>query len=603
MEKPPLTLIIGNPPSSDALISVNKTDKIIENLLEDFRPPKDKRKTRQNIQKQLNNQFVRFLRWACNKLLSSKIGVLALVIPSSFAEHGSYVYARKWLVENFHKLWFLDIDSDARTGIPSSSLFKTLQGRSLLIGVIDVALKTECEFVNYGSLAHLSSADKMKFLTEARAHKECLNMFSPVLINKQTYGFRGLTQTPGTDYEKFWKLYSDNNEKDSIFLRHCSGLKLAPTSLFVHTNKNALIRRNRDIADERNSVQDIKTKWFSGQDKPPSASKFDSSIRKEIDKAVKDASVPLIRYAYRPMINLWALISEEVLSKLANFGGGGTRYRPEILKAFENKGVFGFVVAPAPKDIGKSLHRFVSFCWHIPDNDLCKRGNAHIFCNKFPQYKTNRDRWDSKPVNNVNSELIDKLKPLLNKSDNEIIDLIIFYIYGVMSSNSYLEEFKASLFKVAASSDAPRIPITKNVKLFLGVADCGRKLAEIEKANYEIELPKTYELLIAAFKKPFLMTSYKVDTKVGTIYLCEERQVKIKLDKLSPEILDMQISGYNVVQQWLKIYSHRYSRIPFSKDEYLVFLSLLAKINLQTQILKELDDKITKIITEPSNLL
>ena len=62
-----------------------------------------------------------------------------------------------------------------------------------------------------------------------------------------------------------------------------------------------------------------------------------------------------------------------VLSLLKNIGGGGTRYRPELFSAYNHVNTIGISFSPAPKDIGKSLHRFVSFAWFLPDNDLSKR--------------------------------------------------------------------------------------------------------------------------------------------------------------------------------------------------------------------------------------
>ncbi len=83
-----LKLVIGNPPCSDTLRENTTEDfSIINDLMEDFRPPKAMRRGRQNIQKQVNNPFMQFLRWSCKKLLNSKNhSVLALVVPLSFLE-------------------------------------------------------------------------------------------------------------------------------------------------------------------------------------------------------------------------------------------------------------------------------------------------------------------------------------------------------------------------------------------------------------------------------------------------------------------------------------------------------------------------------------
>lgn len=133
--KPPIVLAIGNPPSSDSFgpHTTGPNFSGIDLLLNDFRPERTERRKRQNTQKQVRNDFMKFLRWSANKVLASDMGVLAMVLPSTFALHPTYSHARKWLTQHFAEFWILDIDSDLRTGVRSSSLFNTQQGRMMLV--------------------------------------------------------------------------------------------------------------------------------------------------------------------------------------------------------------------------------------------------------------------------------------------------------------------------------------------------------------------------------------------------------------------------------------------------------------------------------------
>lgn len=70
----------------------------------------ERRQGRQNIQKQINNPFMQFLRWGCEKLANSRChSVLAFIVPLSFLEAESYKYARKYLVERFSHIWAVAI--------------------------------------------------------------------------------------------------------------------------------------------------------------------------------------------------------------------------------------------------------------------------------------------------------------------------------------------------------------------------------------------------------------------------------------------------------------------------------------------------------------
>ncbi|HAR96741.1 MAG TPA: hypothetical protein DCR97_12390, partial [Deltaproteobacteria bacterium] len=78
--QPPIVLVIGNPPSSDSFGPHSSGDNFatIAQLLDDFRPAEEERHSRQNIQKQIRNDFMKFLRWSAERVLASDMGVLAL---------------------------------------------------------------------------------------------------------------------------------------------------------------------------------------------------------------------------------------------------------------------------------------------------------------------------------------------------------------------------------------------------------------------------------------------------------------------------------------------------------------------------------------------
>src|SRR4029077_20093637 len=131
-------------------------------------------------------------------------------------------------------------------------------------------------------------------------------------------------------------------------------------------------------------VEELLRRWYKGQDRPPGSGKFSSTVRAAFrDRLNSQKGESAVLYSYRPMLNLPALVSEDILRVLARAPGGGTRYRPEIVSAYKDRRTFGIAVAPSPKDLGENLERFASFCWYLPDNDLSKRGNAHVFCNYF----------------------------------------------------------------------------------------------------------------------------------------------------------------------------------------------------------------------------
>lgn len=595
MAKPPLTLIIGNPPSSDSQNhSIGEGFEIIQEMLNDFRPPSIKRTTRQNVQKQLQNEFVKFLRWSTNKLLLSNNGVLALIMPSSFAENPSYKYARKWLLDHFSKFWILDIDLDGRTGVRSSSLFHTLQGRLLLIAVINQQ-QTSNRKIYHHSISELSKNEKIKYLG---SNDKKLSGFKEFEIDESTYALRPKKPFNRDLYNKFWNLYADGEEGRYIFKRHCSGIKLAPSSLFVHISKPILKRRSSKIADLEIPANDIISNWYQGQDRPPNTTKFTEGVRREIGNALGGSQSSIFDYSFRPFLTIPALISETVLQELTQAPGGGTRYRPEVISAFKFPETIGIAIAPSTKELGESLHRFASFCWALPDNDLCKRGNSHIFCNVFPEYKRTRRSWNPNPVANINTELLERLG-ISDPKD------IVFYVYGVLCSDVYLDEFEGALFTMSNSDTWPKIPVPSNLSKFKKIAEYGKKLAENEKSvsMSEMELKQPFSDFKSLHLSEFQLTRFFIKPEEESLTLIGNNNTELEIKPIAREILEFQVAGYQVLQQWLKMYSYVYSRSNFTYENYTNLLYLLQSISNQINIIRNIDREVTELINDDDQLL
>jgi hypothetical protein len=606
LAEPPLTLIIGNIPSSDAYAHADGPHfDLINRMVEDFRPPLIQRRSRQNIQRALQNPFVKFLRWTAARLqANTESGLFALVLPSAFAENQSYRYARKWIAERFPNLWLLDIDSDGRTGQAASGVFKTLQGRSLLVGVKGSADSQSPE-IRYASIVNLQRVEKLEELARDRNGSEILEMFETIGLDEATYNFRPAGLYDAEPYNRFWPLYPNdetpNADERCVFERHCSGIKLAPSAMFVHPLLPLLKRRSRDIGNATIPVETLIREWYSGQDKPPSAKKFSSEVREAIGRATKDNRFE--QYAFRPLMHLPALLSEEALSLLAAQPNSGTRPRPEVLSAFRHPDTIGMSIAPAPKELGGEIHRFVSLCWGPPDNDLCSRGNAQILCNQFPENKLPRRNWNPTPLPNIDSQLVETLTTIIGKSAEETSKLVVYYSYAIMCSTVFLKTFEAALLITVDTANRPRIPFPRDARLFMSIAEMGAQLAELENPNHPTLLTNNIVRFSDLYKGEFILSSSKIDEEAETLNLLENKAIACSINPIPREILGFQVGGYAVLQQWLKFHSNRYTRSAFTKEQYLDLLTLLSRIERQMGIVDQLNAEVPALLEHDAPLL
>jgi hypothetical protein len=587
----PITLVIGNPPSSDSSkTNIGEDFSKISELMDDFRPPVESRHGRQNTQKQINNPHLQFLRWACNKLeQSDNHSVLAYIVPATFLEAESYKYARKYMVENFSSVSVVSVDADARAGIRSDSMFKTQQGRAILIATQRFGEQTGLTEYMYYDISRLGKNEKTAWLSQDTATS--LGMFTRYTLDRSNYALRPSLSFNEELYSRYWPL-SGEAEPNAIFKNHCSGVKLAPSSIFTHLKTPMLKRRSKDIAQRGPQAAE---EWLGAQDKPPQEAEiraFADALNECGNAQAVDSVLDqnIVDYAFRPFVTLKAFLWQDLLQKFSHVGGGGTRRRPEIGKAYSAKDTVGFALSHSPKDQKDSLKQFVSFCWYYPDNDLCRRGNSFIYLNQYPT----SHRGQSALTNNINDSLCRQLSVLLGIETNVISTEVVFYTFAILCSQVYLDEFEGALFTVNRSDMRPRIPIVNTVEVFRKLAQLGRKIAELEKRDYipanlagydynviKAQLPQNFKLSWSRAIQPF-------NDEKETITLTDghtDITIHCPLD-----VQRINISGYEVVKNaWMKFSSYDFTHCVLTSDDVEDFLNLVNKLLEYVELVGEID--------------
>lgn len=597
----PLKLIIGNPPCSDS-IRQNTSDEfsIINSLMEDFRPPRETRRARQNIQKQINNPFMQFLRWSCVKLLDSpNHSALSMVVPSSFLEAESYRYARKYLCEKFSDVWIVAVDADARTGIRSNSLFRTLQGRAVIILTRKYGEEPGVQRYHFIDFSKEGMAEKERCLS---ANVETLwGAFEEYELDNSMYSFVPAKPFNEEQYNNFWPVSGDVGQQ-SIFNQHCSGIKLAPTAIFTHVKAPMLKRRSRDILTGGTIAAH---EWFSGQDRRPDDEKilsFQEALSNCGSVQSMDATLTdnIKNYSFRPYLTSNVLLWQDVLRRYATVGGGGTRLRPEIIQGFSHPETIGFAMAHAPKDLNPTLSQFVSFCWYYPDNDMCTRGNSHIYMNQYANRRTGEFS------NNISPQLLDKLSQMLDYDAKYIARNSVFYVYAILCSQVYLDEFEGALFTVNQSDKRARVPIVADRDVFMQIVTLGEQLAQLEKADYVPDnlLGFDYDAIIDQIPTGFhlLNASHPFDEENEKLILSDGR-TEIRID--CPIALQkLNISGYDIIKNvWLKFHSYNFTHCDFTADDMRKLLNLLNKLEIHTRIVSQIDNVVSTVLSGQVELI
>ena len=431
--------------------------------------------------------------------------------------------------------------------------------------------------------------------------EKIVSRFDTYDIANDTFAFSPAKPFNTEMYKKFWPV-SGEKKQAAIFINHCSGIKLAPTAMFTHVKAPMLKRRSRDIAI--NGATEASA-WFAKQDKPPKIEKimaFENALNECENRSVMDQTLAdnIKPYSFRPFFTSNVLLWKELLVKYSHIGGGGTRLRPEIISAYNHKDTIGFAMAHAPKDLNPTLSQFVSFCWYYPDNDMCTRGNSHIYVNQYP------DKKSGKMLSNISADILHRVMMMLGKNEHESARDLVFYIYAVLCSQVYLDEFEGALFTVNQSDKRARVPVVADKDIFLKIARIGEKIAELEKVDYVPEniLNYDYDQIMEEVPVGFELknVAHPFDAENEQLLLTDGKEtIRIKCP-LSLQRLN--ISGYDVIKSvWLKFNSYDFTHCEFNREDMKKLLNFLNTIATHEKMVKKLDEEIALVLAGEVKLI
>ncbi len=172
---------------------------------------------------------------------------------------------------------------------------------------------------------------------------------------------------------------------------------------------------------------------------------------------------------------------------------------------------------------------------------------------------------------NISEDVFNKLKLFFKKEPKP--EEIFYYIYVVLCINTYRTKY-AEFLKI----DFPRIPFTKDYKLFIKLGKLGKQLADLH-------LLKSKEL-----EKPIVKFPATGDNKVTIRPKWDSEKVYINANqhftKVKEEVWNYQIGGYQVCEKWLK---DRRKKTP-SLDEITTYCQIVTALSRTIEIQKRIDE-------------
>lgn len=552
VKREPILVIMGNPPYSGS--SANRNDWTEKLLKEDLDGAQsfysvDGEPLGEKNPKWLQDDYVKFLRFAQWKIQKAGKGIVAMITNHAYLDNPTFRGMRQSLLKTFDELYILDLHGNslkkesAPDGGKDENVFDIRQGVAIAL-LIKSKKKTEHN-IKHDSLFG-TRGYKYKWLTE---NGVATSTYSELTPTSPLYFYIPLNINNISHYLCWHKI-------NEIFPVNSIGVVTSRDDFVIDVDKTHLERKVSQFSD-LSFTDEIISNILNIKD---SSSWNLSQARLEISNTIEKTSY-IKEILYRPFDKRYIFYHPSLIERM----------RQEIMSHLIDKQNIAL--------LSKRQGKREPYSYFFVSDSLCEScvfESAYANNSVFPLYLyPNSDQLEifssrenaKKP--NLSSDLVKRISVYYSRLPSP--EQILNYIYGVTYSNLY-----RSLYLELLRSDFPRIPFTANYEIFKSVAALGQRLIALH-------LLKSPEL-----DNPTVKYQGQGDDHVieRPRYIADEQRVYINkmhyFEGVEPEVWQYQIGGYQVMDKYLK---DRKGRKMDDPRHYIRIATALAKtIEIQAEI-------------------
>ena len=562
----PVMCVIGNPPYS--ISSTNKNEWIL-NLIKDYKKDLNERKIN------LDDDYIKFIRYGQHYIDKNGSGVLAYISNNSFIDGITHRQMRKKLMESFDKIYILDLHGFAKLkevnliADSDENVFDIQQGVSINIFIKkDKSQKKKTCSVFYNE-QYGTRKQKYKFLTENNLKSVPWKKLNPI---KPYFFYVEKDFSEQKSHNKGFKI-------NSIFNASNSGIKTDRDNLFYDSSKSELSNRFNSLLTEdfdQSFIEKYKIK-DSGSYKITSVIKNKKFNTDYIQQS-----------AYRPFDFKWTYYDPEIISRSAQ----------NAMAHFNGHENTGLIIGRQGQVIGHMQWNLI-FCTNsLADYNIFYRGGGYVFPIYYYSNSTKQQSIEEtkERVPNLNKKIVNEIAEKLDLTfTNEKEDTkntfapidILDYIYAVLHSPTYREKYKEFL-----KIDFPRVPYPKDERTFWDLVSLGGELRQIHllESNKVENYITSYEMAEDAVNDHNVITT-KIGKKDWEIIDTEKQLGRISIneskyfDNIPVTAWEFYIGGYQPAQKWLK--DRKETELKF--EDILHYQKIIVALTETDRIMKEID--------------
>jgi hypothetical protein len=564
----PVLVILGNPPYSGISANINDwTEKLLKQNIDGAQSyyEVDGKPLGEKNPKWLQDDYVKFLRFAQWKIQKAGFGVVGMITNHSYLDNPTFRGMRQSLMKTFNEIYILDLHGNslkketAPDGEKDENVFDIRQGTAIAIFVKQKE-KSDCKV--YHAELFGKRQNKYEWLD---AHQLEIKNYQLLKPESPWYFFIPRDTEKIKNYLK-WKQINE------IFPVNGAGMTTARDNFVIDFNKAALLNRIRLFKNSKFSDKELYEFFHINK-------KIGWSIRKAWNmlQNIPDNELEnyIFDFLYRPFDHRYIFWHDSLVWRTV---------KQIMVHLLQNN--FSLTTVRQVKTGGTWQHCLISD--KLIESCYISNKTSEI-CYAFPLYlykqhtpKKSRSQYmmmlfEPEPeYGNIYKEpnIDKKVYQTLNKTYGREItpEEILYYIYAVFYSNVYREKY-ADFLKI----DFPRVPFPADYKVFSKMAALGNELVDLH-------LMKSSRLNTFVSK---FQGEGENDVIEEIIYRPEESRIYINsekyFDNVKPEVWGYQIGGYQVLQKYLKDRKGR------KMDDFVHYSQIISSLSYTIEIQHEID--------------
>ncbi len=545
----PVLVILGNPPYSGISANINGwTERLLKEDIDgtqsyykvDGQPLGEKKLW-------LQDDYVKFLRFAQWKIQTSGQGIVGMITNHSYLDNPTFRGMRQSLMKTFDEIYIIDLHGNSLKkettpdGSKDENVFDIRQG-------VAIALFVKSKKPKKTQVFHLDRYglrdEKYKWLDKNDFNQKNYHKIKP---DSTWYFFIPRNTSHIQQYLK-WKRI------DEIFPVNVTGIVTARDKFVI--GFDLIETRNRIIQFRNLSLNDdtIKQTYHL---KDTRGWKL-SSARKKI-ASDENWDTYYKKVLYRPFDIRTIYYTETMI----DWG------RPEVMRHMLKENIGIITVRQVAE--GKFNHCFITENIVESRITLSNKGIGYLFPLYLYPDKNKKDLLNQRETEkepNIKTGIFKNLQSFYGQ--NTTPEEILYYIYGVFY-NIYRETY-AEFLKI----DFPRVPFTSNYDLFKKLCELGQQLSDLHLLKSPALDTPTAKYQGSGTNDRIEKINYQEDEQ--RIYINKEKY----FENVAPEVWRYHIGGYQALQKYLK---DRKGRIMDDAPRYCRIITALSKtIEIQAQI-------------------